>query len=128
MNQRDRLYVQREWLAWASWVRDGQTHPNVLGYGASPIGALLSGEMGGGCGGKSKAPTWFNEDKAIDTAQKIYKKLPEQVKCSISGVYIQRYSERRVAVLLSVSRHQVRSWLNRGYYDLFDALTTTDKR
>ena len=128
VNQRDRLFIQREWLAWAQWKRQGETFPNALGYGSStPIGSLMSGDIGGGCGGSSKVPTWFNGDDHVDQAQKVYSSLPENAKCSIAGVFYDRMSERRVAVLLECTRHQVRQWLNSGYQALFVAITTKEK-
>ena len=128
VNRRDRLFIQREWLAWAAWKRDGEAFPNVLGYGSStPIGSLMSGDLGGGCGRSSKVPTWFTGDSHVDKAQNVYSKLPENVKCSIAGVFYDRMSERRIAVLMECTRHQVRSWLNVGYNDLFVALTTKSK-
>ena len=123
VNQRDRLYVQREWIAWAAWVRDGQTFPNALGYGSStPIGTLLSGEIGGGGQGKAKVPTWFSGDDNVEKANVVYGQMPEPTRVVLSGVYLCRMSEQRTADIINVSRRQVRNNLSTAYQALFDVL------
>ena len=122
MNRRDRLFIQREWLAWAQWKRDGSAFPNVLGYGSStPIGSLMSGDSGG-CSRSSKIPTWFAGDDNVDKAEKVFYRLPEKSKCVISGVFYGRMTERRIAIILDCTRHQVRKRLNVGYNELWEVL------
>ena len=123
INQRDRLYVQREWLAWAAWERDGRAFPNALGYGSStPIGSLLSGEIGGGGQGKAKVPTWFHGDVNVEKADKVYYSMIVTARVAVSGIYLCRYSEQRTADEAGVSRRQIRNGLNQAYQALYDAL------
>ena len=129
MNQRDRLYVQREWIAWAAWIRQGQTFPSALGYKSTTVEyALMRGETGG-CGqGGSKALMYFECDKNVEKLNTVFWSLEEMQQNAISGVYLYRMPERRIATIIDVTRHQVRNWLNDGYLAGFKALSTTEKQ
>ena len=94
MNQRDRLYVQREWLAWASWMRQGKTFPNALGYKSGTVEyALMRGETGGDIHAGSKVPDRFDCDRNVEILNKVFWNLPENTKNAISGVYLYREAD-----------------------------------
>ena len=117
------MFCQREWVAYAAWVRDGYAFPNALGYGSStPIGTLLSGEIGGSGQGKAKVPTWFCGDVNVEKAHKVFYAMKEPGRVAVSGVYLCRYSEQRTADEAGVSRRQVRNGLSQAYQALYDAL------
>ena len=127
MNQRDRLYAQREWIAYAQWRREGCTCPNALGYGSStPIGSLLSGELGGGGIAGSKVPTRFQTDHNVDISHKVYNRLPIEIREIIAGVYMARWSEQFTADTIGISRRQVRNRLTTAYETLYAALRTVE--
>ena len=124
MNNRDRLYAQREWVAYAQWRREGCTCPNALGYGSStPIGSLLAGELGGGGVAKSKVPLNFQEDHNVDISHRVYNHLPIEVREIICGVFMARWSEQFTADTIGVTRHQVRNRLTTAYNALYLALS-----
>ena len=129
MNQRDRLYVQREWLAWASWMRQGKTFPNALGYKSGTVEyALMRGETGGDIHAGSKVPDRFDCDRNVEILNKVFWNLPENTKNAISGVYLYRMQERRIALIIDVTRHKIRRWLNDGYHAGYEALTGNSTR
>ena len=125
MNNRDRLYAQREWIAYAQWRREGCTCPNALGYGSStPIGSLLSGEIGGSGIAKSKVPTHFQTDHNVDISHRVYNKLPIDIREIVCGVFMAKWSEQFTADTIGVSRRQVRNKLTIAYESLYEALRT----
>ncbi len=127
MNQRDRLWIQREWIAWANWVRDGRTFPNALGYKSKTVEyALMRGETGGDVKGTSRVPTRFKDDRNVHLLDRVFWQLDAQPKYAIQLVYVRRKSERDVAICLDTSRHKVRQWLTAAYKAGIQAVTTTD--
>jgi hypothetical protein len=125
MNQRDRLYIQREWIAWADWVRQGQTSPNALGYKSGTVEyALMRGETGGSAIGCSKVPERFEHDRNAGLLNRVFWSLPDMQQNTITGIYIKRMDERSVAVIIGVTRHKVRGWLSDSYIAGFEAITT----
>ena len=122
----------REWQAFAYWVRDGETFPNVLGHGSStPIGSLISGEIGGGGQAQAKVPTWFHGDMNVEKSARVYWAMSKPAKNAICGVWVNRMSEQRTADEEGVSRRQIRNGLNEAYQALWDVLcgerTNTEK-
>ena len=129
MNQRDRLWIQREYIALASWWRDGRTFPNTLGFKRETVEyALMRGETGGDVHGKSKVPTRFNDDTNIRKLDRAYWRMGEKQQCTISLIFYKRKSERDAAACLGVTRHVVRQWLNDAYQTGYQALTTKDNQ
>ena len=129
VNNRDRLYAQREWIAYATWRREGCTCPNALGYGSStPIGSLLSGDIGGGNVAKSKVPTHIQTDHNVDISHRVYNQLPIDIREIICGIYMARWSEQFCADTVGITRHQVRNRLTVAYQALYEALSTGEKQ
>ena len=125
MNQKDRLFVQRELIAWSNWMRQGRTFPNALGYKSSTVEyALMRGETGGDYINSSKVPSKFNCDRNVEIIDKTFWRLPENQQSAITGIYIYKMPERRIAVICEVSRHEIRKRLFSGYSAVYLALTT----
>ena len=125
MNQRDRLFIQREWIAWADWVRQGQTCPNTLGYKSQTVEySLMRGDTGGDSIGGSKVPLKYSYDNNAEILNRIYWGLPTNQQQTITGVFYHKETERSVAFVIGATRHQVRRWLSDSYIAGFEALTT----
>jgi hypothetical protein len=123
MNRRDRLYVERELKAWGKWFRQGCTFPNALGFNSSTVEhSLMRGETGGSCSILT-VPTKFNLDKDIETVQKVFTALPSVEQEPISGVYIYRMKEPRLAIILGVAPHVIRIRLWAGYAAVLEGLS-----
>lgn len=88
----------------------------------------MRGETGGDGYGGSKALTYFECDKNVEKLNTVFWSLEEMQQNAISGVYLYRMPERRIATIIDVTRHQVRNWLNDGYLAGFKALSTTEKQ
>jgi len=124
MNQRDRLWVQREWIAWGFYVRDGCTFPNALGYKSTTVEyALMQGETGGDGVSHDKVPTRYNLDSNVEKLQKTYAKLPQDQQEAIAGVYVYRMPARRIGLIVGVTRHKIQLRLWEAYRTTLDNLT-----
>jgi len=123
MQARDRLFVQREWIAYGCWLREGQTYPNALGFKSGV--AAFSQEPGGGMGG-SKVPTHFNGDKNVEIAHQVFWQLIVPVRVVVTGVFLYRMPEQQVADIIETTRHQIRKRLNTGYESLLQAISTEE--
>jgi len=105
-------------------MREGQTFPSTLGHRSSTVEyALMRGETGGDHISGSKVPERFESDRSVEILNKVFWNLPEDIKNAISGVYLYRMQERRIALIIDVTRHKVRCWLNDGYVAGYEALT-----
>ena len=128
MNQRDRLFIQREWIAWADWVRQGQTCPNTLGYKSSTVEhGLMSGDTGGVTTG-NKVPTRFNHDENVEKLNRLFWRFHVEQQRVMTGIYCGKSTERTVAHYMKITRHRVRQLLHDSYLSGFHTLTTTEKR
>jgi hypothetical protein len=87
----------------------------------------MRGETGGDVQAGSKVPDRFDNDRNVEILNKVFWDLPEDIKNAISGVYLYRMQERRIALIIDVTRHKVRCWLNDGYLAGYEALTTENK-
>ena len=109
-------------------MREGQTFPSTLGHRSSTVeSALMRGETGGDHISGSKVPERFESDKSVEILNKVFWNLPEDIKNAISGVYLYRMQERRIALIIGISLHKVKKHLWIGYEAGFDALTNENK-
>ena len=83
----------------------------------------MRGETGGDHISGSKVPEWFEIDREVEILGRVYWKLPEDVKHVMYGIHHDRMQERRIALIIDVTRHKVRCWLNDGYVAGYEALT-----
>ena len=128
MNQRDRLFVQRELIAWADWIRQGQTFPNALGFKSGTVEyALMRGETGGETIGHSKVPERFSEDRRVEIVNKAFWNLDENKRAVVSGVYLHRIQEQRIANMTGMTRHRIRVWLTDSYICVFNSISTENE-
>ena len=124
MTRKQRLFIQRELIAYFAWVRDGQTFPNALGYKPTTVEyALMRGETGGDVISTSRVPLKYNGDENIEVIHRAYWRLPDPQKGALYGVFGRRMPERVVAGIAGVSRHEVRKRLNEGYKRLYMAVS-----
>lgn len=126
MNQRDKLYVQRELIAWANWVKQGRTFPgSAIGYKSTTVEyAIMRGETGGSGISGPKVPTKFNTDRNVETVDRVFSDMPKYEQDAISGVYLYQMPERRIALIVGATRHLIRVRLYAGYVAVYEALTT----
>jgi hypothetical protein len=83
----------------------------------------MRGETGGDGCSLLITPTRFNLDRDIETVQRIFTKLPSIEQEPISGVYIYKMKEPRLAIILGVAPHVIRIRLWAGYAAVLEGLS-----
>ena len=129
MNQRDRLWIIREWKAYFNWVLQGCTYQNTaLGFKANTVeGALMCGEAGGGGLSQAKIPIRYNLDPNVEKLNKTFSGLvtkDQEIIALSSGADM---NERRIGLIVGITKHKVCLSLWGTYEISFDHLTNKNQ-
>ena len=108
MNNKDLLYIKREFDAWGWWVYEGCVIPSALSFKCS-----WKVETGSETG--LRVPERIKLDRNVQILHRMVAKQPQEAAEALIWVHPHHRPERQLSAVTGRSRHQIRKILYKAY-------------